>query len=134
MEEDGKYSWEQDPTKYLEHRINEAEIAKVGLERKQDKQLQFAMLNELNRLAKVKQPTIRYLVLVLDLSASLLKNDFPPTRLAALSKHVEGFLRHFFHDNPLSRVAVTATRDAQATVLSDFGSSQEQHVRTHVRG
>ncbi len=128
MDEEGKYTWETNPGKWLEQNINETLIARAVPVETMAKSRKIALLNELSQLAQEHRPAIRYLVLVLDLSWASNRIDFPLSRRETILKHLESFIKNYFEDNPLSQLAVVGTTDATAHVVADFSSSAKDIV------
>ena len=86
---------------------------------------------ELRRI--VRRGMIRFLHLGLDMSSATERRDFRPSRLAAVGRCAEAFIREFFEQNPLSQLAVTAARRGVADRLTDLSSAPDNHV-ARVRG
>lgn len=80
---------------------------------------------ELRRV--VRRGMIRFMHLGLDMSSATEQRDFRPTRLAAVGRCVDDFIREFFDQNPLSQMAVTAGREGVAERITDLSSAPDNH-------
>jgi len=63
---------------------------------------------------------IRFLVICIDCSERMEAVDLKPTRLRFVTKTVAGFIREYFDQNPLSQLALVATRGGKAEPLSQL--------------
>lgn len=79
--------------------------------------------------ARIQKGLIRYLYIVVDLSRAATEMDFRPSRMVMVAKQVEGFIREFFDQNPLSQLGLVTIKDGVAHCLTDLGGSPESHVK-----
>lgn len=80
----------------------------------------FVPLNRKNTLTdtiSVHRGIIRYLVLVLDLSESMINNDMKPDRHTLMLSLVKNFVSEFFDQNPMSHLAIVYTSNGIASQL-----------------
>ncbi|KAF6165341.1 hypothetical protein GIB67_018785 [Kingdonia uniflora] len=47
--------------------------------------------------------------------------DFKPSRMAAVAKYAEAFIREFFNQNPLSHIGLITIKDGVSQCLTDLG-------------
>lgn len=66
---------------------------------------------------------MRYIYVCLDLSASMLSQEFYFNRMKATIDCLNGFLEKFFELNPLSQIGVITCRDKHSERIQGFTSS-----------
>ncbi|KAK1141995.1 hypothetical protein N8T08_008318 [Aspergillus melleus] len=71
---------------------------------------------------------IRHLVLILDLSQSMMEKDLRPTRYLLTLRYAQEFVKEFFEQNPISQLAVLGLRDGLATRISDMSGNPTEHI------
>ena len=100
-------------------------IAGDGLaeQRRRRRQMQVALGGK-----RVRRGLIRYVTVVLDLSAEAHNTDLRPSRLGAALQALVIFVRAFFDANPLSQMAILATTEGRALTISPMDSSPETHI------
>lgn len=79
-------------------------------------------------LAGVRRGIIRFMVLIVDMSAALRANDLKPSRSEFVCEAVSAFIKEFFDQNPISQLAVVMTRDAEAVKVSSFSCNEKHHT------
>ena len=79
----------------------------------------------------VKRGVLRSLFLVLDASRQASENDpeMRPSRLAVMVEAASAFVTDFFDQNPISTLAVIATRDGRADLLTELSCNPRQHLQ-----
>ncbi|BDA42827.1 General transcription factor IIH subunit 2 [Coccomyxa sp. Obi] len=78
--------------------------------------------------ACIRRGMIRYLQIVVDLSRAASIGDMRPNRLAVMSGVLQGFIRKFFDENPLSHLGIVIMRNGIAQRLTDLAGSPEAHI------
>lgn len=71
---------------------------------------------------------IRHLILILDLSQSMMEKDLRPTRYLLTIRYAQEFVREFFEQNPISQLGVLGLRDGLAVRISDMSGNPTKHV------
>lgn len=64
---------------------------------------------------------MRAVVVVVDASESTLQVDLPPSRLHLIISELKNWCTQFLDQNPISQLAVIATKDARAHILTSLG-------------
>lgn len=79
----------------------------------------------------VKRGVLRAIFLIVDASraASEADPDMKPTRLAAMVESASRFVSDFFEQNPISTLAVLATSDGRARLLTEPSCNPRQHLQ-----
>ncbi|KAL6233897.1 hypothetical protein BDW75DRAFT_180493 [Aspergillus navahoensis] len=76
---------------------------------------------------------IRHIILVLDLSQSMMEKDLRPTRYLLTLRYAQEFVREFFEQNPISQIGVIGMRDGLALRISDMSGNPTEHISA-IRG
>ncbi|KAL4915574.1 Ssl1-like-domain-containing protein [Aspergillus aurantiobrunneus] len=71
---------------------------------------------------------IRHVILILDLSQSMMEKDLRPTRYLLTLRYAQEFVREFFEQNPISQVGVLGLRDGLALRISDMSGNPTEHI------
>lgn len=71
---------------------------------------------------------IRHVVLILDLSQSMMEKDLRPTRYLLTLRYAQEFVREFFEQNPISQIGVIGLRDGLALRISDLSGNPTEHT------
>ncbi|KAI9933367.1 hypothetical protein MW887_007840 [Aspergillus wentii] len=71
---------------------------------------------------------IRHLILILDLSQSMLEKDLRPTRYLLTLRYAQEFVREFFEQNPISQLGVLGLNDGLAIRISDMSGNPTEHI------
>ncbi|KAL2802890.1 Ssl1-like-domain-containing protein [Aspergillus granulosus] len=71
---------------------------------------------------------IRHVILVLDLSQSMMEKDLRPTRYLLTLRYAQEFVREFFEQNPISQMGVLGLRDGLAVRISDMSGNPTEHI------
>ncbi|CAL9154581.1 unnamed protein product [Musa hybrid cultivar] len=79
--------------------------------------------------SRIQKGLIRYLYLVVDLSRAASETDYRPSRMVAVAKCAEAFIREFFDQNPLSHIGLVTIKDGVAHRLTDIGGSPESQIK-----
>ncbi|KAI9846189.1 MAG: hypothetical protein M1837_004303 [Sclerophora amabilis] len=76
---------------------------------------------------------IRHLIIVLDLSFSMMEKDLRPTRYLLTIRYAQEFVTEFFEQNPISQLGVIGMRDGLAVRVSDMSGNPNDHI-TAIQG
>ena len=57
------------------------------------------------------------------------ETDYRPSRMVAVAKCAEAFIREFFDQNPLSHIGLVTIKDGVAHRLTDIGGSPESQIK-----
>ncbi|KAL4788414.1 Ssl1-like-domain-containing protein [Aspergillus varians] len=71
---------------------------------------------------------IRHVILILDLSQSMMEKDLRPTRYLLTLRYAQEFVREFFEQNPISQIGVLGLRDGLALRISDMSGNPTEHI------
>ncbi|KAL3459871.1 Ssl1-like-domain-containing protein [Aspergillus heterothallicus] len=71
---------------------------------------------------------IRHVILILDLSQSMVEKDLRPTRYLLTLRYAQEFVREFFEQNPISQIGVLGLRDGLAVRVSDMSGNPTEHI------
>ncbi|KAI7833941.1 Ssl1-like-domain-containing protein [Kickxella alabastrina] len=71
---------------------------------------------------------IRHVVLVIDQSENMSTRDLMPSRIQATLALLEQFVGEFFDQNPISQLALVATKDGLAEKLTDLSGNPRDHL------
>ena len=85
-------------------------------------------LSILRDTTPVQRGIIRHLILLIDMSNSMLETDLKPNRLRLTLNTVGFFIKQFFSQNPISQLALLITRDGLAQRLTDLSGSESTHL------
>ena len=67
---------------------------------------------------RISREMLRNLVILVDFSDNVLADDYKPNRLEFIKRNLHDFIRLFFDENPLSRLALVTMRSRRAYVIS----------------
>lgn len=85
-----------------------------------------------NRLRKDTKPfqrgIIRHVVLVLDLSESMLEKDMRPSRYHTMIRYTQEYVREFFEQNPISQMSVLGMHDGICIRVSELSGNPAEHT------
>ncbi|KAL6762870.1 Ssl1-like-domain-containing protein [Haematococcus lacustris] len=79
--------------------------------------------------ARIRKGMIRYVLLVLDVSAGAGAQDLRPNRLACMLRVTRDFIRRFFDQNPLSQLGLLLMRNGCCERLTELSGSPESQIR-----
>lgn len=89
-------------------------------------------LIDLGRLRKDTKPfqrgIIRHVVLVLDLSETMLEKDMRPNRYITMIKYTQDYVREFFEQNPISQMSVLGMHDGLCIRVSELSGNPAEHI------
>lgn len=71
---------------------------------------------------------IRHLVLIIDLSQSMLDKDLRPTRYGLTLRYASEFVNDYFEQNPISQLCIVGMRDGLAVPVTDMGGNPAEHI------
>jgi len=126
MEEDNKYSWEVNPSQYIEQSVADAIMEAVPEPIIDTKNQKLTFLNEITELTQGPRMAIRYSVVILDLSPY--KFEFPLSKKEIILKHLQTLVNNYFDENPLSQMAMVITTSGLASTICTFTSSAKDLV------
>lgn len=78
--------------------------------------------------APVQRGIIRHLVLLIDLSASMLEKDMRPNRFDVTLQYAREFVNEYFDQNPIGQLSVIGTREGIAERLAMMGGNTVDHT------
>ena len=120
------YKWEEAVSNNWDNDIQEDEsgrIVNVKLQSLARGQVHRRQINE-----SVRRGLIRYMVFVLDCSASAAEKDYRPNRIMAMKSASERFILHFFDQNPISQLCLSQIQDGVARKLTDMSGNPKVHL------
>ena len=79
-------------------------------------------------VAPVQRGIIRHLVLLLDLSSSMLEKDLRPNRFDLALQYAREFVSEYFDQNPIGQLAIIGTREGIAERIAMMGGNTVDHV------
>ncbi|EPQ27140.1 uncharacterized protein PFL1_05421 [Pseudozyma flocculosa PF-1] len=79
-------------------------------------------------VAPVQRGIIRHLVLLIDLSSSMLEKDLRPNRFDLTLQYAREFVQEYFDQNPIGQLSVIATRNGIAERVAMMGGNTVDHV------
>lgn len=116
-----EFSWEQ---------LEEDEHGRLRpLDRTSEQRKKRQRLLSAAQSARIRRGMIRYMELVIDLSAAASVGDFRPSRLAVMLDVAQDFIREFFDQNPLSHLGIIIMRNGLAERLTELSSSPDVHIK-----
>ncbi|KAK9828063.1 hypothetical protein WJX81_007161 [Elliptochloris bilobata] len=98
------------------------------LDQKEEQRAKRRRLLSAAASARIRRGMIRYLQVVVDLSQAAAIADMRPSRLAVIGGVLQGFIREFFDQNPLSHLGLVVLRNGVAEKLTDLSGSPEAHI------
>lgn len=78
--------------------------------------------------ASLQRGIIRALVLVLDLSHTMMEKDMRPNRAQMVINYGMEFISEFFDQNPISQLAVVMMRNGLGSVVSEISGDVQGHL------
>ena len=75
----------------------------------------------------IRRTIIRHLVLILDLSASMLDRDMRPTRFDLTLEYSRSFVSEWFDQNPLGQIGVVGMRGGVGERVADMSGEYEHY-------
>ncbi|KAJ9479894.1 General transcription and DNA repair factor IIH subunit SSL1 [Pseudozyma hubeiensis] len=82
----------------------------------------------LKDVAPVQRGIIRHLVLLVDLSASMLEKDMRPNRFDVTLQYAREFVGEYFDQNPIGQLSIIGTRSGIAERLAMMGGNTVDHT------
>ncbi|CDR36743.1 CYFA0S01e04082g1_1 [Cyberlindnera fabianii] len=82
----------------------------------------------LKNVTPFQRGIIRHLILVLDLSASMLEKDLRPNRHALTVTNAMAFVTEFFDQNPISQLGIVVMRNGIAQLVSQVSGNPQDHL------
>lgn len=84
----------------------------------------------LHDAAPVQRGIIRHVVLIIDLSESMLEKDLRPSRFLLTLQYAREFVSEFFDQNPIGQLSILATREGVAERITSMGGNTAEHVES----
>ncbi|KAJ2452010.1 hypothetical protein GGF42_004123 [Coemansia sp. RSA 2424] len=76
----------------------------------------------------IQRGIIRHVVLIIDQSENMNLRDLMPTRIQATLNMANTFIGEYFDQNPISQLAIIATKDGLAEKLTDLSGNPMDHI------
>ena len=76
----------------------------------------------------IRRTIIRHLVLVLDLSQSMLDRDMRPTRFDLMLEYSRAFIVEWFDQNPLGQIGIVGLRSGIAERICEMSGKYVAHL------
>ena len=121
------YAWEGDIGQAWKGLMSDEALATYVQDEMQRKIERKQYMDGFNASAETRS-MIRYLTIIVDLSASMKNTDMKPTRLAVTKVHLKKFIEDFFDQNPLSLISILTTSNGKSMMISDFFDSPNEHI------
>ncbi|KAJ4456999.1 putative General transcription factor IIH subunit 2 [Paratrimastix pyriformis] len=117
------YTWEKAERSWESLEEDASGMLKLGATEK-------ARIHRVTQLeTSVWRGLVRYLVLCIDRSANMEAMDVKPNRHAFVTKMTTTFIKDYFDQNPISRLAIVTTRNALPVCLSPLAGNADRHVK-----
>ncbi|KAJ1612649.1 vWA domain-containing transcription factor TFIIH [Cryptosporidium canis] len=122
------YSWEQGLVKNWE-RLVETDSGLVVIEDEcnfgSNDQFESSSIELLRQSSKasIRRGLLRNIVIILDMTSSMLELDYKPDRLQCMIKCNEIFIRQLLEDNPLTQISVISVYDGIGDVVISYNSN-----------
>lgn len=84
----------------------------------------------LHDAAPVQRGIIRHVVMILDLSESMLEKDLRPSRFLLTLQYAREFVSEFFDQNPIGQLSILATREGVAERVTSMGGNTAEHIES----
>jgi transcription initiation factor TFIIH subunit 2 len=76
----------------------------------------------------VQRGIIRHMILILDLSESMLEKDLRPSRHLLTLQYAREFVSEYFDQNPIGQLSILVTREGIAERVTGMGGNTSEHV------
>ncbi|KAK0461172.1 Ssl1-like-domain-containing protein [Desarmillaria tabescens] len=80
--------------------------------------------------AAIRRSIIRHLVLLLDLSASMLDRDMRPTRFTLTLQYAREFILEWFDQNPLGQIGIVGMRSGLGERICEMSGNPQEVLKT----
>ncbi|KAJ2682710.1 hypothetical protein GGH99_004630 [Coemansia sp. RSA 1285] len=125
---DGGYAWEEEYKRSWDA-IQEDDSGSIQSAVKHMSEQQLRRKRQRPRdTSAIQRGIIRHVAVVVDQSDSMGIKDMHPSRIHAALAELQAFVGEFFDQNPISQIAVIATKDGLAEKLSDLSGNPGDHV------
>lgn len=121
------YAWMGDFNQHLGGLYNDYDLSSMIPNETQRKIERKNYMDKLNSNAETRS-MIRYLTIIIDLSAAMKLTDLKPSRLAVTKRQLKKFVKDFFDQNPLSLINILTTNSGKSMMISDFFNSPNEHI------
>jgi transcription initiation factor TFIIH subunit 2 len=78
--------------------------------------------------APVQRGIIRHLILIIDLSESMLEKDLRPSRFLLTLQYAREFVAEFFDQNPIGQLSILGTREGVAERITSMSGNTADHI------
>ncbi|KIK67342.1 hypothetical protein GYMLUDRAFT_155763 [Collybiopsis luxurians FD-317 M1] len=78
----------------------------------------------------IRRTIIRHMVLIIDLSSSMMDRDMRPTRFAVTLQYAREFVLEWFDQNPLGQMAVVGMRAGVGERISDMSGNPQEVLKS----
>ncbi|KAF0991507.1 hypothetical protein HZS_5034 [Henneguya salminicola] len=90
-----------------------------------------------SQISKIKphasfMSVMRQLILIIDISETIMAYDYHPNRLEVIIKLLENFLNNFFDQNPISQIGIIVTSNSKANIICDL-TSDDHKLKTALK-
>ncbi|CCH43771.1 General transcription factor IIH subunit 2 [Wickerhamomyces ciferrii] len=121
----GGYSWEDEYQRSWDI-VKEDEAGSIagivsGLLQHQKKRI-------IKNVTPFQRGIIRNLILILDLSSSMLEKDLRPNRHSITITNAIQFVTEFFDQNPISQLGIIIMRNGIGQLVSQVGGNPQEHI------
>ncbi|UZJ55820.1 hypothetical protein CBS101457_005140 [Exobasidium rhododendri] len=76
----------------------------------------------------VQRGIIRHMILILDLSESMLEKDLRPSRHLLTLQYAREFVAEYFDQNPIGQLSILITREGIAERVTGMGGNTSEHI------
>ncbi|KAF8325227.1 Ssl1-like-domain-containing protein [Cantharellus anzutake] len=78
----------------------------------------------------IRRTIIRHLIIIIDLSTSMLDRDMRPTRFDLTLQYMRGFIIEWFDQNPLGQIGIVGMRGGLGEKICDMTGNPQDVVKT----
>ncbi|KAK1442349.1 TFIIH ssl1 [Babesia gibsoni] len=126
-----QYAWEKDFDKSWEQLVDKDGVLQFVQQKDQiDTSASFerSIPEEDAQGAIPKRGVVRNIVIMFDISDGMREVDFKPDRLHCAFGAVKALIQGLFHQGPMTQLSLIALRNKRSTLISQLGSSPEEHI------
>jgi transcription initiation factor TFIIH subunit 2 len=119
------YTWEKE----YEHSWDLIQEDEKGLHAVEvDSKIRKRRLQQESDALPVRRGMNRHMFIILDLSKSMADLDMKPNRHAVTLNVVEGFIREYFDQNPISQLGIITTKNSRAERITELSGNPSRHI------
>ena len=123
-EKDDAYAWEGAIERSWEN-IKETEDGRLQIELIENKAKKSRRMEVVR---SVRKGLIRYLIVIMDLSKGMAEKDWKPHRCANVSENLQGFVKEFLDQSPISQLGIIGIRGSHSERISDTSGNANKHI------